>query len=184
LSAASAASEEIARLRRQLADAEQRSAFTGAAAEAAGKASALTVYGEKLGPSPSDPEHSSRALDEIEAKLAAAAAESDLADDTVIVASRRERAGMRRDLTAAEATAEGMQEEVERVRAEGTALAAALNRELSNQSQLKQTAQDEASLPHTSSTLNPTPRMLHYASTLKTVNFNYKPSTLIPESKF
>jgi len=112
LSAASAASEEIARLRRQLADAEQRSAFTGAAAEAAGKASALTVYGEKLGPSPSDPEHSSRALDEIEAKLAAAAAESDLADDTVIVASRRERAGMLRDLTAAEATAEGMQEEV------------------------------------------------------------------------
>ena len=105
------------------------------------------MYREKLGPAPTDPEHCSQlvARDAVESRLAAASANSDLMGDVAAMASRRERVKMKHDLALMETMTKGLEDEVMRVQADGQALATSIQRELTAQVQLKETAQAEAS---------------------------------------
>ena len=135
---------EIESLRRKLAEAERRALPATAAAEA--HAGALALYREKLGPTPDEPGHPSQlvAMDAVESRLAVASANSDLMGDVAAMASRREKTKLKHDLALMETMTKGLEEEVMRVQADGQALATALQRELTNQTQLKETAQAEA----------------------------------------
>jgi hypothetical protein len=143
--AKTAALSEVDLLRRQLAEAERRSTPSHVAAEADTRA--LAMYREKLGPAPTDPEHSSQlvARDAVESRLSAASVNSDLMGEVAAMASRRERVKMKHDLALMETMTQGLEDEVMRVQADGQALATSLQRELTNQVQLKETAQAEAS---------------------------------------
>ena len=145
--AKTAALAEIDTLRAQLAEAEHRAARADPTAAAnVANAAALALYREKLGPAPTEPDHVSQlvAVDGVESRLAAASANSDLLGDVAAMASRRERVKMKHDLAMMETMTRGLEDEIMRVQADGQALATSLQRDLTTQTQLKETAQAEA----------------------------------------
>lgn len=131
-------------MRRKLAEAERRALPATVTAEA--QAHALALYREKLGPAPTDPEHPSQlvAREAVESRLSAASASSDLMGEVAAMASRRERTKMKHDLALMETMTKALEEEVLRVHADGQARATSLQKELTNQTELKEMAQAEA----------------------------------------